>query len=58
MFQRFLIGPVLFGGELAGALVELRCHVGGFIRRTAEGDENLGKLSDFHNGILVTDFHR
>jgi len=48
MFQRFLITAVFFGGELAGAFVELRGHLGGFFRRTAEGDEDLGKLGNFH----------
>ena len=48
MFQRLLVRPVRFGGELAGALVELRGHLGGFLRRTAERNEDLGKLGNFH----------
>ena len=48
MLQGFLVAAVFLGGELAGALVELRGHVGGFLRRTAEGDEDLGELVNFH----------
>src|ERR1035437_2693799 len=48
MLERFLVTAVFFGGELAGAFVELRGHLGGFFRRTAEGDEDLGKLENFH----------
>ena len=48
MFQCFLVAAVFFGGELAGALVELRGHLGGFFRRTAEHDEDLGELGNFH----------
>ena len=48
MFHSFLITTAFFGGELFGALVELRGHVGGFFRRTTEGDEDLGKLGNFH----------
>ena len=48
MLQRFLVTAVLFGGKLAGALVKLRGHVAGFFRRTAERDENLRDLRNFH----------
>jgi len=48
MFQRFLVTAALFGGELAGALVELCGHLGGFPGGTAKGDEDLGELGDFH----------
>ena len=48
MLQRFLVSAALFGGELAGAFVELRGHPGGFFGGTAEGDEDLGELGDFH----------
>ena len=48
MFQRFLVTAAFFGGELAGALIELRGHLGGFFRRTAEHDEDLGELGNFH----------
>ena len=48
MLQRFLVGAALFGGELVGAFVQLRGHFGGFVRRATEGDEDLGKLGDFH----------
>ena len=53
MFQRLLVRPVFFSGELAGALVELRGHLGGFFRRTTERDENLGKLGSFHEMDLI-----
>ncbi len=48
MLQGFLVGVALFGGELAGAFVELRGHLGGLGRRAAEGDEDLGELGKFH----------
>jgi hypothetical protein len=48
MFQGFLVAAALFGGELMGALVQLRSHLDGFVSRAAEGDEDLGKLGDFH----------
>ena len=59
MFQRFFVRPVLLGGKLAGTLVELRGHVGGFLRRAAERDEDLGKLGKFH-GLFdrITEFCR
>ena len=50
MPQGLVVGPVFLGGELAGALVELRGHVGGFFRRTTERNEDLGELGEFHNG--------
>ena len=49
MLQSFLVAAAFFGGELAGAFVELRGHLGGFRGGTAEGDEDLGKLGDFHD---------
>ena len=48
MLQRFFVGAALLFGELAGALVQLRGHVGGFFRRTAERDEDLGQFRNFH----------
>jgi hypothetical protein len=48
MFQRFLITAVFFGGELAGALIQLRGHLGGFFRRTTERDEDFGQFRNFH----------
>ena len=53
MFQGIFITATLFGGKLAGALVQLRGHVGGFFRRAAEGDEDLGELGDFHGDNLI-----
>jgi len=44
MLQGFLVSTAFFSGKLAGALVELRGHFGGFFRRTAKRDENPGKL--------------
>ena len=52
MLQGFLVRPVLLGGKLAGALIELRGHVGGFFRRTTERNEDLGELGIFHAAIL------
>ena len=49
MLQGFLVVAAFFGGELAGAFVELRGHLDGFRGGTAEGDEDLGKLGDFHD---------
>jgi len=37
MSQGVVLVAALFGGELAGALIQLRGHVGGFLRRTAQG---------------------
>ena len=64
MLHGCFVTATLFGGELAGAFVELRGHLGGFLRRTAEGDENLGKIGSFHgnqgidelvdNGLMET----
>jgi hypothetical protein len=48
MLQRFLVVAAFLGGKLAGAFVELRGHLGGFLGGTAEGNEDLGKLRDFH----------
>jgi len=48
MFQRILVAAVLFGGQLFRALVKLRGHVGGFFRRAAEGNEDLGEFGNFH----------
>ena len=53
MFQRRLVAAAFFGGELAGAFVELRGHGGGLLRRAAERDEDLGKFGNFHAGILA-----
>ena len=52
MLERFLIAASFFGGKLTGALVELRGHVGGFLRRTAEGDEDLGKFGNLHGNTF------
>ena len=51
MCKGFVVGTAFFGGELAGAFVELRGHVSGFLRRTAERDEDLGKVGNFHGKI-------
>jgi len=48
MLQRFLVSAAFFGGELAGAFVELRGHIGGFFGGTTEGDKDLGELGNFH----------
>ena len=44
VLERFLVTAIFFGGELAGALVQLRGHFGGFFRRTTKRDENLSQL--------------
>ena len=36
VLQGFLVAAAFFGGKLAGALVKLRGHVGGFFRRAAQ----------------------
>lgn len=48
MFQRVLIAAIFLRRQLAGALVELGGHLGGFFRRTTERDENLGELGNVH----------
>lgn len=53
MLKRLLIAAAFFGGKLAGALIELCSHVGGFLGRTAEGDKNLRELGDFHGENLI-----
>ncbi len=57
MFQGFLIATAFFSGELAGAFVELRGHLGRLFRRTTERDKNLGELRNFHGEIFTTDGH-
>ena len=51
MFQCVLVGPVFLGGELAGALVELRGHRAGFFGGTAKRNQNLCELGNFHAKI-------
>ena len=51
MLQSFLMTAAFFSGKLARAFVELRGHPGGFFRRAAERDEDLGELRDFHDKI-------
>ena len=46
------VGLLFFGGELAGAFIELRGHVRRFVRRTAEGDKNFGEFGNFHAAVL------
>ncbi len=53
MFQGLLVGAAFFGSKLMGALVELRGHLDGFFRGTAEGDKDLGELCDFHREYLI-----
>jgi hypothetical protein len=53
MLQRFLVAAIFFGGQLFGAFVQLRSHVGGFFRRATEGDEDLGEMGDFHAENLM-----
>ena len=48
MLQCFFVRTSFFGGELAGAFVELRGHLGGFFRRTTERDEDFGQFRNFH----------
>jgi hypothetical protein len=48
VFQCLFVRTIFFRGQLAGALVELRGHFGGFFRRTTERDENLGELGNVH----------
>jgi len=46
--QRRLVTATLGLGQLAGAFVELRRHLSGFLRRTTEGHETLGELVKIH----------
>ena len=60
MGEGFLVGTALLGGELAGALVELRGHLGGLRRRAAERNESGGELLKLgvgggHEKSLTTD---
>ncbi len=48
MLQGFVVGAAFFGSELMGAFVELRGHFGGFLGGATEGNEDLGKLRNFH----------
>ena len=48
MGEGFLMGTALAGGELSGALVELRGHRGAFLRRAAQLGEQEGKLLKGH----------
>src|SRR5580692_9245297 len=51
MLHGFLVGAALGGGELMGAFVQLRSHVGGLLRRTAEGHEDAGEFGEFHGSL-------
>jgi hypothetical protein len=46
--ERLIIGVIFIGGQLAGALVQLRGHLRGFFRRTTEHDQNFGDFRNFH----------
>ena len=49
MRQRLLVAAALRGGELPGAFVELRGHLGRLLRRTAESDEGLRQSLERHH---------
>lgn len=52
MRHGLFVGLLFFGGELAGALIELRGHIRRFVGRTAEHDEDLGEFGNFHTAVL------
>ena len=56
--QRLLIITTFRGGQLAGAFVQLRGHLRGFFRRTAEGDQSLGELGNFHGANVTMEGRR
>ena len=49
MAQGGFVGLGLLGGELVGALIELRGHGQGFVRRTTKGGQDAGKVGVVHN---------
>jgi hypothetical protein len=51
MLECLIVTMAFFSGKLTRAFVELRGHPGGFFRRAAERDEDLGELRDFHDKI-------
>ena len=53
MLQCLLVRAIFLGGKLFSPLVELRGHIGGFFRRTAERDENLGELENIHGEKFI-----
>jgi hypothetical protein len=53
MLQGFLVSAAFLFGKLAGALVQLRGHFGGFFGRTAEHGQRFGKFGNFHGTNLT-----
>jgi hypothetical protein len=49
--KRVVVSTALLFGELMRPFVKLRSHLGGFVRRTAEGNKDLGELGNFHGMI-------
>ena len=52
MLQGFVVRAAFLFGQLFGALVQLRGHFGGFLRRTPERGEDFGKFGNFHGRDL------
>ena len=57
MREGLVVAAVFLGGELAGALVQLRGHCVGFFGWAAEVDKGSGKVGIFHGKNLTTDGH-
>ncbi len=53
MLKGFVVGAILFGGQLFGPLVELGGHFCGFFRRAAESGEDSGEFGKVHNKLFV-----
>ncbi len=51
MLQCFFVSAALLSGKLAGALVQLRGHFGGFFGWTAQRGQNLCELKNLHRKI-------
>ena len=58
--KRLVVSAAFLFGELAGAFVQLRGHLGGFFGGTAERDQDFGEFGNFHGKIqprMNTDKH-
>ena len=51
MCERILVAATLLTGELAGAFIQLRRHLGGFFGWTAERNQGFGQFRYLHKKV-------